>query len=226
MPETTLTPHPAGEAERRPAASSLEDIARAVGVRKIVVQMEEIRSDGSGALAASVTRAAAAAVLRNPWAGLPVSTDLQPETERVAPILAKVLTDRLIEALGGAGEIEAFGKSAVVGLAGETEHAAALIHTPFFGNLVREFLEGSSILCFSDDRAEPGTSIAVPMWHKTAASTRSHYQTLSLSLSDAPHRHEIVVVAAASTGARPHPRIGDRTTDRPVTSDILEGILP
>ncbi|WP_309124610.1 amino acid synthesis family protein [Arthrobacter sp.] len=207
-------------------APLMEDLARRVGVRKITVLTEELLRDGQGSLPTSVKRAAAAAVIRNPWAGSPVTNDLAAETERIAPVLAKVLTDRLTAALGGAGEIEAFGKSAVVGLNGEVEHAAALIHTPFFGNLVREFLEGSSILCFSDDRAEPGTSIAVPMWHKEAASTRSHYQTLTLSLSDAPHPDEIVVIAAASTGSRPHPRIGDRTTDRPVTAEILEGILP
>lgn len=217
----TITPI----AEAADTASAVDELARALGVRKITVLTEEILRDGSGVLAASVTRAAAAAVVRNPWAGSAVSTDLAPETERIAPVLAKILTDRLTAALGGAGGIEAFGKSAVVGLRGETEHAAALIHTPFFGNLVREFLDGSSILCFSDDRTEPGTSIAVPMWHKDAASTRSHYQTITLSLSDAPHPDEIVVVAAASTGPRPHPRIGDRTTDRPVTAEILEGIL-
>ncbi|GHG42727.1 peptide synthetase [Sinomonas cellulolyticus] len=210
----------------RGPAASLEEAARAVGVRRIVVQQEEILRDGPGIVPTSVTQAAAAAVIRNPWAGSDVSTDLAPETERIAPVLAKVLTDRLNAVLGGSDEIEAFGKSAVVGLSGETEHAAALVHTPFFGNLVREFLDGSSILCFSDDRSEPGTSIAVPMWHKTAAATRSHYQTITLNLNDAPHPDEIVVIAAASTGPRPHPRIGDRTTDRPVTAEILEGILP
>ena len=217
----TITP----VAEGTGPASAVEELARELGVRKITVLTEEILRDGSGALATSVTRAAAAAVIRNPWSGSPVSTDLATETERAAPVLAKILTDRLAAALGGADEIEAFGKSAIVGLRGEIEHAAALIHTPYFGNLVREFLDGSSILCFSDDRAEPGTSIAIPMWHKDAASTRSHYQTITLGLSDAPHPDEIVVVAAASTGPRPHPRIGDRTTDRPVTADILEGIL-
>ena len=222
MPETALSP----VAEGTSATSTVEELARELGVRKVTVLTEEILRDGSGALATRVTRAAAAAIVRNPWTGSAVSTDLAPETERLAPVLAKILTDRLTAALGGAGEIEAFGKSAVVGLKGEMEHAAALIHTPFFGNLVREFLEGTSILSFSDDRAEPGTSIAVPMWHKEAASTRSHYQTLTLSLSDAPHPDEIVVIAAASTGSRPHPRIGDRTTDRPVTAEILEGILP
>ena len=225
MPETALTSLSADGSDLEQAAV-VEDLTRRVGVRKITVLTEELLRDGPGSLPTSVRRAAAAAVIRNPWASLPVSTDLASETERIAPVLAKVLTDRLTAALGGAGEIEAFGKSAVVGLNGEVEHAAALIHTPFFGNLVREFLEGTSILSFSDDRAEPGTSIAVPMWHKEAASTRSHYQTLTLSLSDAPHPNEIVVIAAASTGSRPHPRIGDRTTDRPVTAEILEGILP
>jgi hypothetical protein len=207
-------------------APGTEDLARTLGVRKINVVTEEVLRDGHGALATSVTRAAAAAIIRNPWSGSVVSTDLAPHTERIAPVLAKILTDRLTAVLGATGEIEAFGKSAVVGLNGEMEHAAALIHTPYFGNLVREFLDGTSILCFSDDRAEPGASIAVPMWHKTAASTRSHYQTITLNVSDAPHPDEIVVVAAASTGPRPHPRIGDRTTDRPVTAEILEEILP
>lgn len=225
MSDIALTSLSADGTDDQPTAA-MEELARGIGVRKITVLTEQLLRDGPGALPTSVTRAAAAAVIRNPWAGSPVSTNLAPETERIAPVLAKVLTDRLTAALGGAGEIEAFGKSAVVGLNGEVEHAAALIHTPYFGNLVREFLEGTSILSFSDDRAEPGTSIAVPMWHKEAASTRSHYQTLTLSLSDAPHLNEIVVIAAASTGSRPHPRIGDRTTDRPVTAEILEGILP
>lgn len=225
MSDTTLTSRSADGTDDR-LNTAMEELARGIGVRKITILTEELLRDGHGSLPTSVIRAAAAAVIRNPWAGSPVSTDLALETERIAPILAKVLTDRLTAALGGAGEIEAFGKSAVVGLNGEIEHAAALIHTPFFGNLVREFLEGTSILSFSDDRAEPGTSIAVPMWHKEAASTRSHYQTLTLSITDAPHPDEIVVIAAASTGSRPHPRIGDRTTDRPVTAQILEGILP
>jgi hypothetical protein len=225
LSDTTLASLSAEETDLH-RAPAVEELARRVGVRKITVLTEELLRDGPGSLPTSVIRAAATAVIRNPWAGSSVSTDLAAETERIAPILAKILTDRLIATLGGTEAIEAFGKSAVVGLNGEIEHAAALIHTPYFGNLVREFLEGSSILCFTDDRAEPGTSIAVPMWHKEAASTRSHYQTLTLNLTDAPHPDEIVVIAAASTGSRPHPRIGDRTTDRPVTAEILEGILP
>ena len=151
--------------------------------------------------------------------------DLSAGVEAVAPQLARLLTDCLIDALGGVEDVEAFGKAAVVGTAGEIEHAAALIHTPFFGNLMRDFLDGESIICFADARADAGESLVVPMWHKTHAATRSHYQTISARVSDAPRADEIVVIAAASTGPRPHARIGDRTTDPAVNAENRRGIL-
>lgn len=193
------------------------------GIRKIVHYQEEILLENGAAPAVPVVRATVAAVVSNPWAGTGPDTDLSPATEQLAPPLARVLTDRLLESLGGAEQVEAFGKAAIVGTAGEIEHAGALIHTPYFGNLVREFLEGSSIICFADDRAEAGQALVVPMWHKTAAATRSHYQTITTRVGDGPRADEIVVVVAASTGPRPHPRIGDRVTDPTVTSAILEG---
>ncbi|GAA1806172.1 amino acid synthesis family protein [Agromyces neolithicus] len=198
------------------------DVAAAIGLRTILVSVEEMPA--SGLRTQPILRAAATAVIRNPWVGTATDADLQPETERIAPVLAKLLTDRLIDALGGAASIEAFGKAAVVGLSGEIEHAGALIHTPYFGNLMREALQGTSILCFVDDRSGPGRHLRVPLWHKTEPTTRDYYQSLDVILPDAPHHDEIAVIAAASTGPRPHARIGDRMTDRPVTSEILKGI--
>lgn len=205
--------------------STLRDydaIASAVGVRTILVAVEELPASNSAA--DPILRASATAVIRNPWVGTETDADLQGGAERIAPVLAKLLTDRLIDALGGAGRIRAFGKAAVVGLAGEIEHASALIHTPYFGNLVREALEGTSILCFVDDRSPAGGSLRVPLWHKTEATTRDYYQSLDVFLPDAPQDDEIAVIAVASTGPRPHARIGDRKTDRPVTSEVLKGI--
>lgn len=196
------------------------DIAAAAGLRRVFTQFEEIPRAG----AEPILRATATAVIRNPWLGTGTDADLQPETRRIAPLLAKLLTDRLLDALGGASAVEAFGKAALVGTGGELEHAGALVHTPYFGNLVREALEGTSIICFVDGRADAGELLRVPMWHKTAAATRSHYQTVEVNLADAPHSGEIAIVAAASTGPRPFARIGDRTTDQPVTSEILKEI--
>lgn len=195
-----------------------------IGLRKVVVYREEVIAEAGAPPARPAVQASVAAVLRNPWLGTSPSRDLSPEVVSIAPVLARVLTGRLLDALGGVGAVEAFGKAAVVGNAGEIEHGGALIHTPYFGNLMREFLDGESIICFADTRAEAGTTLVVPLWHKTHAATRSHYQTVATRISDAPRPGEIVVVAAASTGPRPHPRIGDRTTDPAVTSKKLESV--
>lgn len=204
----------------RSTLSDYGDVAAATGLRKIFTHREEVLREG----APPIHRATIAAVIRNPWLGTDTTTDLQPETQRIAPLLAKMLLDRLLDALSGASNIEAFGKAALVGTAGELEHAGALVHTPYFGNLLREALGGTSIICFVDGRAEAGELLRVPMWHKTAAATRDYYQTIEVNLADAPHPDEIAVIAAASTGPRPFARIGDRTTDPSVTYDILKEI--
>lgn len=204
-------------------ASTLSDydaLGEAIGLRRLLTQVEAA-PNGRGA---ETLRATAGAIIRNPWLGTGTDEDLGPETRRIAPILAKLLADRLLDALGGVDRVQAFGKAAFAGAHGELEHAAALIHTPYFGNLLREALGGTSILCFVDGRAEPGELVRIPVWHKTAAATRDYYQTVEAHLADAPHAGEIVVIAAASTGPRPHARIGDRTTDQPVTSKILKEI--
>lgn len=196
-----------------------------VGIRKIVFYSEEILSENGQAPAVTATRATAAAVVANPWLGGSPTDDLSPEVIKLAPVLARKLTDVLAAELGGVDAIEAFGKAAIVGTAGEIEHGAALIHTPFFGNLVREFFEGESIICFADDRGDAGSTLVVPLWHKNAAATRTHYQTISARIGDAPGPGEIVVVLGASTGPRPHSRIGDRLTDPVVKADTLGELI-
>jgi hypothetical protein len=189
-----------------------------IGLRKVVLYSDLVVTEAGRAPERPARRASVAAVVRNPWLDTGPTADLSAEVSRIAPVLAKTLTDRLVHTLGGVQEIEAFGKAAIVGTAGELEHAGALIHTPYFGNLMREYLDGESIICFADTRAEAGATLVVPLWHKSHAATRSHYQTISARVPDAPRADEIVVIAAASTGSRPHPRIGDRATDPEVTT--------
>ncbi|CAH0178817.1 hypothetical protein SRABI83_01376 [Arthrobacter sp. Bi83] len=192
-----------------------------LGIRKIVYYSEEILLENGLSPAVPAVRATAAAVVANPWLGGKATNDLNEEVIRLAPVLARKLTHVLTKELGGVDAIEAFGKAAIVGTDGEIEHGAALIHTPFFGNLVREYFDGESIICFADDRADAGASLVVPLWHKNAAATRTHYQTITTRISDAPRPGEIVVVLGASTGPRPHARIGDRLTDPIVKAENL-----
>lgn len=205
----------------RTSTPGAADLVGVPWLRRISVYSELVLAENGAAPVRPATRITAAAVVRNPWIGTGPAEDLGPAVEAMAPLLARELTDRLLACAGGPDRVEAFGKAAVVGTAGEIEHGGALIHTPYFGNLVREFLEGESIICFADARAEAGEPIVVPLWHKTHAATRSHYQTITARVADAPRADEIVVVAAASTGPRPHARIGDRSTDPSVTTELL-----
>jgi len=155
-------------------------------------------------------------------AGLRKVVTVVDEVEAIAPGLARLLTGRVTEALGGVDRMESFGKAAIVGLDGEIEHGGALIHTPYFGNVFRELVHGTSIIVFSDDRLPAGEPLTVPLWHKTAAATRSHYQTTHIRVPDAPRPDEIVVIAAGAAGPRPNARIGDRATDPAVRLADLE----
>jgi hypothetical protein len=182
-------------------------------IRKVCTVVEDLVSELGSPVATPVRRAAVAAVIANPWAGRGIVPSLDEEVAGIAPAVAHHVAARLIDALGGVERLQAFGKAAIVGTNGEIEHAGAMIHTPYFGNLLRELTQGESIIVFSDDRADAGASLTVPMWHKVHAATRSHYQTIAVRVPDAPRADEIVVVAAGSTGGRPNARIGDRSSD-------------
>jgi hypothetical protein len=191
------------------------------GIRRIVTVVEETVREVGEPVRVSVRRAAAVAVVANPWIGRGIQDDLSAEVAALAPEIAHALSDRLLDVLGGAERIEAFGKAALVGLDGEIEHAGALIHTPYFGDVLRRRTDGESIIVFSDQRAAAGTTLSVPIWHKNHASTRSHYQTVPVRVPDAPRPGEIAVIAAASDGPRPNARIGDRRTDTALADHIL-----
>jgi hypothetical protein len=156
---------------------------------------------------------AVAAVIANPWAGRGFVEDLRTDILRLAPPLGDVLVPMVVEAAGGPEAIEAYGKAAVVGTAGEVEHASGFIHTLRFGNKFREAAGGTSYLSFTNIRGGPGCSIQIPMMHKIDPGFRSHYLTLEFQIADAPAADELVIALGAATGGRPHHRIGNRYSD-------------
>lgn len=175
-------------------------------VRKFTVLREEVPADGRR-LDRPFRHAVAAAVLRNPWHGQGYVADLQPVVADLAPWLGRRLGAAAVEALGGAGSVAAFGKMAAVGLDGEYEHAAALIHTTLFGDEVRRLVGGSAWMVGNQRICPPGTPLDVPMAHKTDAKSQLHYHTATLSIADAPRPDEIVVAVAVASGERPGARV-------------------
>lgn len=182
------------------------------GIRKIATFVEEIHIEGGKAAPQPITSVVVAAILRNPWAQQGFVENLRPEIMRLAPALGAEMTRRLL-AIMPAERVEAYGKTAAVGVNGEIEHASALIHTLRFGNLYREAVNGTAFLSFTNTRVAPGAMLSVPMIHKSETGKRSHFITATFQVADAPGPDEVLIAIGAADGGRAHPRIADRFQD-------------
>ncbi|GJE27642.1 amino acid synthesis family protein [Methylobacterium organophilum] len=175
-------------------------------VRKFVTIVDEVFHENGPPASTPQRRGAILAVIENPFAGRYVE-EIQPFMTDLEP-LGLEMARRLIEALGGAPEtVEAYGKGAIAGTAGELEHAA-LWHAPG-GYGMREALGGAKAIVPSAKKVgAPGTRIDIPIAHKDASYVRSHFDAMEVGINDAPRANELVVVLAMTTGARVHSRSG------------------
>ena len=128
---------------------------------------------------------------------------------RVHARVGGLLGQKCVEALGIApGQAQSYGKAAIVGEAGELEHAAAILH-PKLGAPLRLAVEkGAALVPSSKKRGGLGTAIDVPLGHKDAAFVRSHFDAMEARVSDAPRANEIVVAVVVTDSGRPLPRVG------------------
>jgi hypothetical protein len=184
-----------------------------IQIRKTLLQVETTFIEGGKAAAVPLKLYSAFAVVKNPWAGRGFVEDLKPEIHAAAPVLGELLTRMIIDAVGSGEAVEGYGKSAIVGLDGEIEHASALIHTLRFGNHFRNAVGAKSYLAFCNTRGPANAPIMIPLMDKNDEGRRSHYLTIHTAIPDAPAADEIVVALGASVGGRPHHRIGDRYQD-------------
>jgi hypothetical protein len=177
-----------------------------IDVRKIVMGLEEINHDGGAPLVKPIGKGWIGAVVKNPYAGRYVP-DITPMMDALKP-LGLDCSKRLVAALGGdAKRIEAYGKGAIVGSAGEIEHSA-LWHVPG-GYAMREVLgQALAIVPSAVKVAAIGASIDLPTHHKDACYVRSHFDAMTAMIPDAPRADEIAFFLTMSTGGRPHARVG------------------
>lgn len=182
-------------------------------IRRTLLHVETTYRDAGRKTAAPMKLIAAVAVITNPWAGRGFVENIRPEVQAVSPVVGQVLVDMMLDAAGGGDAIEGYGKFAAVGMGGEHEHAAALIHYVPFGNLYREAVGAKTYLAFNNLRGGPGCPITIPLMDKHDGGRRSHYLSIHLNIPDAPAEDEIIVALGASTTGRPHSRSGDRYQD-------------
>nr|WP_232843802.1 amino acid synthesis family protein [Rhodobacter amnigenus] len=190
-----------------------------VRIRKIATALEEIRHEGGPPAVQPLLRAAAMAVIENPFAGRYVA-DIQPFMEDLKP-LGLDLARRLVAVLGGdPARVEGYGKGALVGSGGELEHGA-LWHAPG-GYAMREVLGGAMAIVPSSKKvAGVGARLDVPVTHVNASYVRSHFDSMEVGLNDAPRADEMMVVLVMTTGPRVHNRAGGLAADQITGKDGL-----
>ena len=173
-------------------------------VRKTTIIKETITADGVGKACDPITRVVALAVIRNPFAGRYVE-DLSPLFDMGGRLGEQLMADA-VKML--AGPPVSYGKAAIVGVAGDLEHGAAMIH-PKLGKPMRAAVGGGKALIPSNAKvAAAGVAIDLPLGHKDEAWSFDHFDTMSVMIADAPRPDEIVLCMAVSDGPRPHPRVG------------------
>jgi hypothetical protein len=151
------------------------------------------------------------AVIANPYAGR-YSAGLE-ELSAIGEELGGILGDKCVAALGiRADQAESYGKAAIVGEAGELEHAAALLHPKMGASLRRAVGKGAALVPSAKKMGGLGTAIDVPLGHKDAAFVRSHFDAIEARVSDAPRANEILVLVAVTDSGRPLARVGGLTT--------------
>jgi len=179
----------------------------AAEIRKLVVTVEETHAEMGRAVSPPTRKALAIAVITNPYAGR-YSESLD-DLIAIGEELGGLLGARCVQALGIApGQAQSYGKAAVVGEAGELEHAAAILH-PKLGAPLRVAVEkGAALVPSAKKMGGPGTPIDVPLGHKDAAFVRSHFDAIEARLADAPRANEILVAVSVTDSGRPLPRVG------------------
>src|SRR5271165_6624460 len=181
-------------------------------IRKLASFVEETHREMDREISPATRRAAAVAVIENPYAGKYVE-DLS-ELMAIGEELGELLAQRAVAALGiDPTTAESYGKAAAVGENGELEHAAAILH-PKLGAPVRKVLgKGAALIPSSKKRGGMGVALDIPLGHKDAAFVRSHFDGMEVRINDAPRANEIMVAVAVTDSGRPHPRVGGLIKD-------------
>ncbi len=176
-------------------------------IRKIVTVVEDTFEEGGQEILPPTRRAAAVAVIENPFAGI-----YQGDLETLMAIgeeLGSLLGKKCVAALGVTPQaVQSYGKAALVGENGELEHAAAILH-PRLGKPLRSAVEkGAALVPSNKKRGGMGHPLDVPLGHKDAAYVRSHFDGMEVRINDAPKANEILVAIAVADSGRPLPRVG------------------
>lgn len=174
-------------------------------LRKTLVIDEEVLTENGAGLAQPLRRVAAGAVLKNPLCGKPAGSDLKPLID-ISVALGEELSARVLALLGQPKGLRAYGKAALVGLAGDLEDGAAMIH-PRLGMAMRRSIRRGRVLIPGNAKvAAAGTAIDLIFGPIDEGWDLDAFDTMPVAVGDAPRPDEILLLVAYATGPRPNAR--------------------
>ena len=180
------------------------------GVRVIVAAVQQTLVEAGADVDPPTTVATAAIAVRNPLARRGRVDDLG-DLEVLGRDAAALLVDRALAVLASVGlspsDVRGYGKGAIVGIDGDREHTAAVLH-PRFGAPVRAAIGGGAdIIPGTKKVAGPGASITMPIGNKDDRWVFDDMDAVDVVIPDAPRPDEIVIALALGAGGRPNARV-------------------
>jgi hypothetical protein len=178
--------------------------------RLIVATVQQTMLEAGAEVDPPTTIATAAIAVRNPLAGRGRVDDLT-ELEALGRDAATLLVERALAVLASVGlsppDVRGYGKGAIVGIDGDREHTAAVLH-PRFGAPVRAAIGGGTdIIPGTKKVAGPGASITMPIGNKDDRWVFDDMDAVDIAIADAPRPDEMVIALALSAGGRPNARV-------------------
>lgn len=178
-------------------------------VRSVHTATHETLVEAGASVEPTAVVATCAIVVANPLAGRGKVDDLA-DLEALGADAAGLLVDRCLAALGAVGlspqDVRGYGKGAIIGVDGDREHSAAILH-PRFGAPVRAAVGGGAdIIPGTKKVAGPGAMITMPIGNKDDRWVFDDMDAVDVVVPDAPHADEIVIALALSCGGRPGAR--------------------
>lgn len=183
----------------------------ALNIRRTFTLIEDKFEDMGRKADRAVRKVAVVAIVENPYVSKGYVADLSYLIAESVPLGAK-MADMALAAMGDF-EVQSYGKGGLVGLAGDHEHAAALLTTAF-ANPIRDAIGGGEAWISSMQKvAAPGATIDIPMNHKNDVYVRSHYDGMTIMLQGTPMVDEIAVIFCLGSAGRINARVGGLTHD-------------
>lgn len=179
-----------------------------LAVRKTAIFLETVYHDGGPPPANPLLKGGIAAIIANPFAGSYVE-DLSDWVEALGD-LGDRLARELLDAMGVPGEeIESFGKGTIVGTNGDIEAGAAW--HPTGGGGLKRLLNVPGFVTAGQIIGNVGERLHIPLVSVHSPWVRSHFDSVDISIADAPRPDEVLLALAMANGGRMHARLGGVT---------------